>query len=120
VGLSMDEKLEKAFGVANYMATLTAQKNIIKEEFNQKLVHYVNGGTFKIDRELINFTKALVDLGHEEDIVFIDANQLPVVISNVSNFLDDIIAIYFEAVNEYFNKISDIKSKRKLTDIINL
>jgi hypothetical protein len=36
VGLSMDEKLEKAFGVANYMATLTAQKNIIKEEFNQK------------------------------------------------------------------------------------
>ena len=31
----MDEKLEKAFGVANYMATLTNQKRIIKEEFDQ-------------------------------------------------------------------------------------
>lgn len=116
----MDEKLEKAFGVANYMATLSNQKRIIKEEFNQKLVIYVNGGTFKVDRELITFTKSLVDLGHVTDIVFIDFNQLPILISDVSKFLDDIVAVYFEAVNEYFTKINEIKSKRKLTEIVNL
>lgn len=116
----MDEKLEKAFSVANYMATLTAQKNIIKEEFNQKLLHYVNGGAFKISRELITFTKAMVDLGHTTDIIFIDSNELPVIVPDVNTFLEDIIANYFEAVNEYFTKISEIKSKRKLTDIVEL
>ena len=32
----MDEKLEKAFGVANYMATLSNQRRIILEEFKQQ------------------------------------------------------------------------------------
>ena len=31
----MDERIEKAFGVANYMATLSNQRRIILEEFNQ-------------------------------------------------------------------------------------
>lgn len=116
----MDEKLEKAFDVANYMATLSNQKRVIKEEFNQKLVFYVNGGTFKVDRELINFTKTLVDLGQLTDVVFIDSNQLPILVSDVQKFLDDIVAVYFEAANEYFTRINEIKSKRKLTDIVNL
>ena len=50
----MDEKLEKAFGVANYMATLSNQRRIILEEFKQQLVYYENGGTFQIDTVLIS------------------------------------------------------------------
>lgn len=38
----MDERIEKAFQVANYMATLSNQRRIILEEFNQRTVHYVN------------------------------------------------------------------------------
>ena len=57
----MDERIEKAFAVANYMATLSNQRRIILEEFNQKLVYYANGGTFKISPELINFTKSVID-----------------------------------------------------------
>ena len=53
----MDERIEKAFNVANYMATLSNQRRIILEEFEQKLVYYVNGGTFKITPELISFVK---------------------------------------------------------------
>lgn len=116
----MDERLEKAFEVANYMATLSNQKRIIKEELDQKLVYYTNGGSFKVDRELISFTKTILDLGHTDDIVFLDVNQMPVVISNVSEFLNEIINVYFESVNEYSSKITEIKSKRKLTDIVEL
>ena len=70
----MDERVEKAFGVANHMATLSNQRRIILEEFNQKTIYYTNGATFKITPELINFTKTVLDLGYTEDVAFLDSN----------------------------------------------
>jgi hypothetical protein len=116
----MDERLEKAYDVANYMATLSNQKRVIKEELHQKSVYYINGGSFKIDRELISFTKTIVELGHTSDVVFLDNNHMPIVISDVPAFLTEIISVYFEALNEYSAKVTEIKSKRKLTDIVAL
>ena len=116
----MDERIEKAYDVANYMATLSNQKRVIKEELNQKSVYYINGGSFKIDRELISFTKTIIELGHTNDVVFLDTNHMPIVIADVQSFLNDIISVYFEALNEYSAKVTEIKSKRKLTDIIAL
>lgn len=116
----MNEQIEKAFQVANYMATLSNQRRVILEEFNQSSIHYVNGGTFKITPELINFTKTILDLGHTEDIPFLDSNNFPVVISNVEEFFDTIVGIYFQSLNEYADKFSEIKSKRKVSDIVNL
>jgi hypothetical protein len=116
----MDERLEKAYEVANYMATLSNQKRVIKEELAQKSVYYINGGTFKIDRELISFTKTILELGHTSDIVFLDTNHMPIVIADVRVFLDEIIDTYFSSLNEYAAKVTEIKSKRKLTDIVSL
>ena len=36
----MDEKIEKAFAVANYASTLSNQRRVITEEFNQKFNKY--------------------------------------------------------------------------------
>ena len=116
----MDERLEKAYDVANYMATLSNQKRIIKEELDQQLVYYINGAYFKVDPTLISFTKTVIDLGNTTDVVFLDANQSPVMIEDVKSFLKDIVDVYFEAVNAYSAKTLEIKSKRKLTDLINL
>ena len=116
----MDERIEKAFAVANFMATLSNQRRIILEELNQKLVYYTNGATFKITPELINFTKTTLDLGHATDVAFIDSNKFPVIISNVQEFFDNIVEIYFESLNEYAAKFADIKSKRKIEDIVGL
>jgi hypothetical protein len=116
----MDERLEKAFDAANYMATLSNQKRIIKEELEQKLLYYIGGGAFKVDRELISFTKAIIDLGHTEDIVFLDSNQIPVIIPDVPEFLSNILDTYFSALNNYAAKVIEIKTKRKLTDIVSL
>lgn len=116
----MDERIEKAFAVANYMATLSNQRRIILEEYNQKLSYYTNGATFKINPELINFTKTLIDLGHTSDIPFLDSNSLPVIISDVQDFFDNIVSVYFEALNTYTAKYNEIKSKRKVGDIVEL
>jgi hypothetical protein len=116
----MDERVEKAFAVANYMATLSNQRKIILEEYNQKLIYYINGATFKLTPELINFTKTVLDLGHDSDVAFVDTNSFPVVITDVQKFFDDIMLIYFEATNTYAAKYAELKSKRKISDIVEL
>jgi len=116
----MDERIEKAFAVANYMSTLSNQRRIILEEYNQKLICYINGATFKISPELINFTKTVLDIGHLEDVAFLDSNNMPVVINDVQKFFDDISLIYFEATNDYAAKYAEIKRKRKISDIVEL
>ena len=116
----MDERIEKAFSVANYMATLSNQRRIILEEYNQELVYYINGASFNISPELINFTKTVLDLGYTEDVAFVDANKFPVIIKDVQKFFDDIKSIFFESTNKYAAKYAEIKSKRKIEDIVKL
>lgn len=116
----MDERVEKAFAVVNYMATLSNQRRIIAEEYQQKLVYYTNGATFKITPDLISFTKTLIDLEKISEIGFIDSNSMPVMISDVTDFFKNITNIYFEANNEYALKYGKLRSKRKVEDIINL
>ena len=116
----MDEKIEKAFVVANYMSTLSNQKRIILEEYNQKLIYYFNGATFKITPTLINFAKTLIDQEFSQDAVLIDDNNFPVIIPDLKKFLDEIIFAYFEATNEYAKKYNDIRTKRKILDIVDL
>ena len=118
--LSMDERIEKAFAVANYMATLSNQRRIILEEYTQKLIYYINGATFKVSPELINFTKTMLDLEHTDDVAFLDSNKLPVIINDVQKFFDDITLIYFEATNSYAAKYSELRIKRKISDIVEL
>ena len=116
----MDERIEKAFEVANYMATLSNQRRIVLEEYNQKLVHYINGATFRITPELINLTKTVLDLDQTTDVAFVDSNNFPIIVTDVQEFFDNIIAIYFEATNEYAAKYANLKSKRKIADIVEL
>jgi hypothetical protein len=116
----MDERIEKAFEVANYMATLSNQRRVILEEYNQKLVYYINGATFKVNYNLINFAKNLVDMGQTENVVFVDANNQPVIITDVQDFHDNLLSVYFEAVNEYQTKFAEIKKKRNVKDLVEL
>lgn len=116
----MDERIQKAFEVANYMSTLAAQKQIFKEEYHQNLVHYQNGGTFKATRELINFLEVLLSKGHSSDVVLIDDNDLPVEIPDLKQFSEDILSRYFEAVNEYYSKYLRVKKNRSVKGLLDL
>ena len=48
----MDEQIKKAFETANYMTTLASQKQILKEEFYQNLIHKPSEVTIEEIREL--------------------------------------------------------------------
>jgi hypothetical protein len=116
----MDERLEKAFAIANYRVTLSNQRRIINEEFEQQLVHYHNGGTFKIDPTLLTYTKMMLDLGYTHDVPFLDVNAFPVIIPDVKDFFDNILLKYITSLNTYSSKFAELKSKRKIGDMLEL
>lgn len=115
----MDDKLEKAVKVANYMATLTNQRRIALEEFKQDIIYYHNGASFTANRELINFVKSLSDLGNES-AVLLDDNNIPVEITDLAKFQATLLELYVESTNKYLSKYSELKSKRRVEDLVKI
>ena len=113
----MNEIVKRAFDLANYAAAFSNQKHILKEEFNQALIHFENGGTFTISKELICFVKVLTDLPNKT-VVIVDDNQTPIEIEDVDKFLETILSKYTFAVNGYYTKYSAIKSARSVESIL--
>lgn len=115
----MDEKLEKAIKVSNFMATLTNQRKLALEEFNQDLIYYFNGASFTASRELITFLKTLADMGNTNTVI-LDDNNIPVSIESIGEFLATVVEIYTEASNKYLSRYSELKSKRRVEDLVKL
>lgn len=115
----MDDKTKKAFDIAEYMTTLASQKRVLFEEFVQNTILFFNGSQFKIDRELINYIKTLIDLGQTE-YVLIDSNNLPVDINDLPAFLEEIMHKYTFALNQYHTKYKELKNKRSVESLVSL
>lgn len=113
----MDEIVKRAFDIANYAETFSAQKNILTEEFNQSLIFFQNGGSFFITREFICFVKVLTELS-DNVAVLVDDNKTPVEIRDIKQFLEDILSKYNFAVNGYYTKYSAIRSARSIESIL--
>ena len=114
----MNELLKKAFDIADRMEVLTNQKHILKEEFNQKLQYYTEGGSFTATKELIVFVKTLVDLNNSDNVVIIDNNETPIRIKDLKIFLQEIVNCYFSATNEYYTKYNQLISQRSVESLV--
>jgi hypothetical protein len=115
----VDERIEKAFQTANFMATLSNLRKTALEEYQQSLVYYFQGSSFTVSRELIVFVHTLIELGNSESII-LDDNYIPLKITNLQEFLDNLREVYATATNAYLSKYGSIRSKRKVEDLINL
>jgi hypothetical protein len=114
----VDKLLEKAFDIANYAATFSSQIKILKEEFNQNLIYYHNGGVFTITKELICFVNLLKDSSTNKNVVLVDDNQTPIEILDIDKFLEEILSKYTFAVNSYYTRLSSMKSSRTVESIL--
>lgn len=115
----MDERIEKAFQTANFMATLSNLRKTALEEYKQSLVYYFQGSSFTVSRELIVFVHTLTELGNTESII-LDDNSIPLRIVNLKEFLNSISNVYSESTNAYLVKYGEIKSKRRVEDLVKL
>ncbi len=101
------------------MATLGNLRKTALEEYNQSLIYYFQGSSFTVSRELIVFVHTLTELGNTESIL-LDDNRIPLKVSNLQEFLDNMLSVYNEATNEYLAKYADLRSKRRVGDLVNL
>ena len=99
-------KLERALETSNAMQTFNLAKNNLKVKTQNLLSYSHNGGIFKVDQGLISFVNYVIESG-KDTVVILDKNEIPIKIENLSQFLEDISSLYFEAVNEYYR----LKSK---------
>ena len=113
----MNTDVEKAFQIANFMTTLNNQKRILKEEYNQSLYYYSNGNTFKATPEFISFINVLIQSNIENSVI-LDYNNVPVLISDIKDFLASLIATYTEASNGYFYNYQKLISSKTVGNIL--
>jgi len=115
----VDERLEKAFQTANYMASLSNLRRVALEEYKQNLIYYFQGSSFTVTRELIVFVHTLTELGNVESVI-LDDNNIPQNVTNLKEFLNNILNVYGLATNTYLAKYGEIKSKRRVEGLVEL
>lgn len=115
----MTENFEKAFEIANLMATVANQKTALLEEFEQSTLFFHNGGCFKANQTLISFLTSLKAL-NQESVVLLDVNNLPIFIENLETFSQDIVSCYFEASNKYLTGYQTIQRNKNIKSILEL
>lgn len=116
----MDEVLQKALEFSNYKQTLNIQKKTLQEKLDLALTYGHAGGIFKIDQQLISFVQMLVDKGRVENIPLIDANNNPILVTDLNQFRDEIFDRYFSATQEYLFEYKKIKTSRSVEKLVDL
>jgi hypothetical protein len=112
----MDEKLAKALEFANYTRTIEDQRRLFKEKFFESLIYFKNGGQFTINNVLINFLDVL--LKKDESAILIDDNNNPIKIENLAEMYREILDLYFQASNDYYTKVTELKNKRSIEKLV--
>lgn len=115
----MEERLQKALEFANYRQTLNNQLQKLKIRADGQLIFAKNGGSFKINRELIGFLDYLERAGTKE-AVLLDDNNTPVSISDVPDFLKEVTKRYFEVTTDYLKEYQEIRKSRNVKSILDL
>lgn len=115
---AIDERLAAALEASNYRVTLNLQKEAAKLKLQNDLLFSINGGIFFADRQLISFIFSLINMGKTE-AVLIDNNDNPIEIKNLKDFLDDIIGVYYESMNDHLIEFNKIKSARTTSKVVN-
>jgi hypothetical protein len=113
----MDERLEKALDFSNYMLTLSNQKRLLAEKYQQDLIHFYSGSQFTITRELITFVNAMVDADQDE-VVIIDDNSIPCMVKDISDFHIEILSKYATASNDYYTEYASLKTNRSVEKLV--
>jgi hypothetical protein len=115
----MDERLEKALTTSNIMKTLSDQKRVLKEKYQNDLLFFYNGSQFLITYSLISFCNTLVSL-HQKEHVLVDDNGIPTLVENIEDFRSRLIDTYAQASNQYYTEYNKLKNKRSVKDIMDL
>ncbi|NBP58664.1 hypothetical protein EBU71_19415 [bacterium] len=116
----MDTLLKQALDFSNYKQSLAIQRKALKEKIDARLTFGYNGGIFKIDRNLISFVQFLIGQERVNDVVLLDSNENPILVSDLAAFRDEILDRYFTSTNEYYQEYEKIRKSRSVEKLVDL
>jgi hypothetical protein len=114
----MSTRLTQALEFANYRVTLNNQQAALRAKTQSLLSYSINGGTFTIDRTLLNFCKLLLD-EQQNEAVLLDIYNNPIKI-DVKSFYDEVLSRYFEVTNDYYAEYEKLRKSRKVHKVLDL
>jgi hypothetical protein len=114
----MDDRLKQALDFANLRNTFELQKKTLREKLNARLTYGYSGGIFIVDQTLICFIEFLISQGRFNDVILLDSNNNPVLISDLTQFKNEIIDRYFSGSLEYYNEIQKLKRNRSIEKMV--
>jgi hypothetical protein len=116
----MTVELEKVMELANTMTVLANQKRALREEYEQSLIFFFNGGSFKVTKELVSFVYSIKTISNYNEFVLIDDSGTPIKIENLENFLSDIVGVYASSSNAYLADYQKLKTSKTVESILDL
>ena len=116
----MTIELEKVIEIAKTMTVLANQKRALKEEYEQSLIFFINGGSFKVTKELISFVHSIKVISNYNEFVFIDDSGTPIKIEDLDKFLADILNVYVTSSNSYLADYQKLKTSKTVESILDL
>jgi hypothetical protein len=116
----MESLLKQALEFSNYKQSLAIQRKTLKERIDARLTFGHNGGIFKIDRSLVSFIQFLIDQERTTDVVLLDINENPILISDLNTFKDEVLDRYFTSTNEYYQEYEKIRKSRSVEKLVDL
>jgi hypothetical protein len=108
------DTLEQALSFANYQNTLTQQRKLLTQKFQEATMMAYNGGLFKITLEFISAIKSL------QPKYILDSNNNPIKIDDYDTFISEAELVYSVAVEEYGTEFSALRLKRNVKSLVNL
>jgi len=115
----MDERLAKALEFSNFLETQNNQKRIFLKQFKDNLIHYAYGHKFTVSIQLINLLSVLTETD-QQSIVILDDNELPIIINDPKEFMQNIVGVYIFASRKYAKDYADIKENRSVEGLTSL
>ncbi len=110
------QNLDEALAFSNYQATLSRQKTIIRQTFQDQCFLGHNVGLFFITPEFIS---GLDVLGPEPRYV-IDSNQNPIWVEDLADLKKKSVDCYKLAVEQYGTEYSKLKTQRSVKTLVGL
>jgi hypothetical protein len=114
----MSTRLTQALEFANYRVTLNNQQAVLRAKTQSLLSYSINGGTFTIDRTLLNFCKLLLE-EQQTEAVLLDIYNNPIKVE-VKTFYDEVLSRYFEVTNDYYVEYEKLRKSRKVHKVLDL
>jgi hypothetical protein len=108
------EDLDQALSFAHYQSTLTQQRKLILQKFQEATVMAYNGGLFKLSLEFIASIKSA------QFDWLLDSNGTPIKITDYDTFIIEAETLYQKAIEEYGTEFSTLRLKRNVKSLVGL